>query len=137
MAGHANPPAVARSLQLSLRQSRLTPMPIFSDPRLDPVDINSSSEYFPKVTTPEVMALHMTRQWKAVHPTAETKALDAIYSMWLEAYRQVWAWHDARPSATSDEARVSSEAIFVRVCTTYGIPRRKRAAGSTTAAGES
>ena len=100
-------------------------MPIFSDPRLDPVDINSSSEYFPKVTTPEVMALHMTRQWKAVHPTAETAAFDAIYSMWLEAYRQVWAWHDAHPSAGPDEAKTASEEILARVCHDRGIPRRR------------
>ena len=100
-------------------------MPIFSDPRLDPVDINSSSEYFPTVTTPEVMALHMTRQWKAVHPTAATAALDAIYSMWLEAYRHVWAWHDAHPSASTDETQVASEEIFARVCHHRGIPRRQ------------
>ena len=41
-------------------------MSIFNDPRLDPVDINASDEYFPPETTPEVMALHMTRRWKAL-----------------------------------------------------------------------
>lgn len=44
-------------------------MPIFSAPAR-PVDIHSSSDCFRKVTTPEVMAVRMTGQWKAVHPTA-------------------------------------------------------------------
>jgi hypothetical protein len=79
-------------------------MPIFNDPRLDPVDINSSEEYFTGST--------------------DHRGLDSIYAMWLEAYRQVWAWYDAHASATSDEARAASEAIFARVCHDRGIPRR-------------
>lgn len=99
-------------------------MAMFSDPRLDPVDINSSSEFFPKVTTPEVMALHMTRQWKAVHPSTDEATLDAFYGMWLDAYRQVQAWHDQHLSSTPDEAKSAAESIFARVCSDY-IPRRR------------
>lgn len=100
-------------------------MAIFSDPRLDPVDINSSLEFFPKVTTPEAMALHMTRQWKAVKPATDEAALDAIYAMWLAAYREVHAWYDEHSSATPDEAKSAAERIFARVCNRYGIPRRR------------
>jgi hypothetical protein len=99
-------------------------MPIFSDPRLDPVDINSSEEYFPTVTTPEVMALHMTRQWKAVTSSTDDKALNAIYAMWLAAYRELWTWQDEHPSATPDDVKASAEDIVARVCSEYGTPRR-------------
>ena len=99
-------------------------MSIFSDPRLDPVDINTSGEYFPHVTTPEVMALHMTRQWQTVSPRADAKTLDAIYAMWLEAYRQVWRWHDDHPQENAESAKAAAEDIFARVCAHYGIPQR-------------
>lgn len=99
-------------------------MSIFSDPRLDPADINNSAEFFPKVTTPEVMALHMTRQWNAVKLATGEATLDAIYAMWLAAYREVHAWYDEHPSATADEAKAAAERIFARVCNGYGIPRR-------------
>jgi hypothetical protein len=98
-------------------------MAVFNDPRLDPVDINNSPDFFPRATTPEMMALHMTRQWQSVHPT-DRATLQTFYDVWLKAYRQIDDWLTRHPSATPKETASEAETIVAGVFTYHGIPRR-------------
>jgi hypothetical protein len=98
-------------------------MALFGDHRLEPVDINNTPDFFPRVITPEIMALHMTRQWKAVNAQDEEAALNGIYNAWLLVYRQIEDWHIKHPSASPAEAKAAAEGIIESLLIRYGAPR--------------